>query len=72
MGRCIERIMTHETYLNLRRNEVVPALFNFNSKEVDPTLLSEIIWLQLDGAALHYAVHVKMYLNETFSNRSIG
>lgn len=70
----IEGNMTGDTYLDLLRNEeqVVSALQNFYTNEVDPALLREIVWLQQDGTTPHYAVHLRVYLNKTFSYRWIG
>ena len=55
-----------ETYLQLLRNEVVPAIANlFEHNLAD-------VWFQQDGAPPHNTNLVRNFLNEAFENRWIG
>lgn len=68
----IEGNLTAAKYLNILRDEVVPALANLYPNALHPTLPSETVWFQQDGATPHYAVIVRDYLTEIFPNKWIG
>lgn len=61
----INGTLTAQRYLDLLRDQVVPSI------EEDGQLPANI-WLQQDGAPPHYALNVRNFLNETFTNRWIG
>lgn len=68
----IDGNLTAEKYLNMLRNEVIPALANLYPNAIDPSLPNGNVWFQQDGATPHYALMVRTYLDEIFPNKWIG
>lgn len=62
----IDGNLTAERYLNLLRNQVVPAIRNAVGDAF------ERVWFQQDGAPAHFGVVVREFLNQTFPNQWIG
>ncbi|XP_024869057.1 uncharacterized protein LOC112452865, partial [Temnothorax curvispinosus] len=62
----IEGNLNANTYLQLLRNQIVPAIDNLFHGNI------QNIWFQQDGAPPHYAVVVRQFLTDTFPNRWIG
>ncbi|XP_050307511.1 uncharacterized protein LOC126744196 [Anthonomus grandis grandis] len=62
----IERNLTGKKYLTMLRNEIVPVINEIAGDNFN------ITYFQQDGAAPHYAINVRNYLDETFPGRVIG
>lgn len=62
----IEGNLNAQKYEQLLRNQIVPAIQAVKGDDFQNT------WFQQDGAAPHFAVNVRGYLNETFFERWIG
>lgn len=56
-------------YSNLLIDEIVSTLANLYPDAVDQTPPNGNVWFQQDEATPHYALTVKNYLNEIFTNR---
>jgi len=61
----LEGNLTGESFLELLRNQIVPAL-----AEVVPE--NEEIWFQMDGCPAHNTLAVREYLQNTFNGHVIG
>jgi len=55
-----------QNYLNLLRDQVVPAIENLYPDNIQD------VWFQQDGAPPHFALVVRQYLHEAFTDRWIG
>lgn len=64
--------LTGERYLEMLRDDIVPALAVLYPNGEDPDIPNEQVWLQQDGAPPHYALLVRQYLDQTFPGRWIG
>lgn len=62
----IEGNLNANIYLDLLRNQILPAIDNLFDGNI------QNIWFHQDGAPPHYAVIVRQYLTNTFPNRWIG
>lgn len=59
-------------YLQLLREQIVPALNHLFPNQTNRERPSDEIWYQQDGAPPHYGVDVRQYLNEIFPQRWVG
>lgn len=62
----IDGNLNSEKYEAMLRNQIVPAIRRIAGDNFDQT------WFQQDGAAPHYGLNVRNYLNTVFPNRWIG
>lgn len=68
----IEGDLNGAKYLDFLRGYLVPTLRNLFPSRRNPGGFDESLWFQQDGAPPHYAVDVRMYVDEIFPNRWIG
>lgn len=61
-----------QAYLQFLQRFLIPTLVNLFPSRNNPRVPDESLWYQQDGAAPHYAVGVREYLNQVFPNRWIG
>lgn len=47
--------VTGETYLTMLQEELIPTLVNLFPNNLNPNLFNQRMWLQQDGAPLHFA-----------------
>ena len=51
--------------------DLILALAFLFPNQINPDIPNEMLWFQQDSAPPHYGVHVRRYLDETFTNRWI-
>lgn len=64
--------LTGEMYLDFLRFELIPALAALFPNDEDPDVPHPSIWFQQDGAPPHYALPVREFLDQTFTDQWIG
>lgn len=64
--------LTGARYLDFLQNFLVPELRILFPDDDNPNEIDRNIWYQQDGAAPHFALEVRAYLNQVFPNRWIG
>lgn len=61
--------VTRERYLQFLRTEVLPVPASIFLNANNPNLSDDSIWLEQDGATLHYARDVGLFLNPYFPGK---